>query len=440
MTIEHSTVRTESYSDSGFGKGYDYPPPLPERFMSAVGAVAKRVAQRLLRAAFGTIGQLLEIRHWGEPRPSLRSAAFQPQRILVVRTDLLGDVVLTLPAVHALRLAYPHAHIDMVVLPSTAGILRDQPDINGIVTCDPATWITGLLNPEQRQSILATIHQMRKAQYDLAVSICGDWGSIITRLSGARRRVGYANEAYAHFLTDPVPGKRYQFRQHERLYGLALAQHAGGILENNDEEKDTTRPKLLVSDATRQQIVSLLQEFGISPEQRVIALHAGSRNGQAKRWPLPYWARLAEQLIDQIPGCAVVLIGAAGDKALAQGVIQRMRGQGKAYDLTGTTNLPALAGLLAHCQVVITGDSGPLHIAEAVGTAVVAIHGPTDPILSGPSSKNAIILRRDIWCSPCYDSSATAECRFYNPLCMKGIVPADVLAATLKQMGIPTEG
>jgi len=89
---------------------------------------------------------------------------------------------------------------------------------------------------------------------------------------------------------------------------------------------------------------------------------------------------------------------------------------------------------LAASDVVVSGDSGPMHIACAVGAAVVVLHGPTDPGQSGPIDPEAIILRREIWCSPCYDPSATAECRFGNPVCMKGITPAMALAAVRRQL------
>lgn len=407
---------------AGFGKGYDRPPGLTERLGQRVGLRAKRLGQRVLRAIFGAIGLAASL---GErPHPA-------PRRILVIRTDLLGDLVLTLPAVLALRRAYPEAQIDLLVQPSTAGILAGQPGIDRVLLCDPDGWFGGIGKREIRAKLRDLVRTLRAARYDLAVSICGDAASIFARLSGARRRVGYAGEAFAHFLTDPVPGARYQIRQHETAYCLDLAAAAGGIV---DPPGSLSRlPRLMVLPEAQAVVADLLAQSGARPRQPVIALHAGARNGQAKRWPLPYWARLADQLMDQTDAL-VVLIGAPGDKPLAQGVIQRLRVPARAVDLTGATDLPALVALLAACAVVVTGDSGPLHIAEAVGTRVVAIHGPTDPVQSGPCHPESIVLRRDLWCSPCYDSRATAECRFSNPICMKHLLPAEVLPAVLAQL------
>lgn len=416
---------------SGFGSGYDYPPRPSEQLKSRLQAIAKGMAQRVLRMTLGTVGQIDAWWHLWQPLPPLVPATFLPRRILVIRTDLLGDVVLTMPMVRALRRAFPQARVDMVVLPANAALVRDQPEVDRVITCDPNAWLGGIFDAKERAKIGATLAELRAGRYDLAVSVCGDWASIIARLAGARRRVGFAGEAYAHFLTDPIPGRRFELHQHEADYGLLLAERAGGMVD--PPGSPSRRPQLHVTDAARQQAQALLMEYGISTDRPIVALHAGSGNGQAKRWPLPSWARLGDLLLDR-EAVTVILIGAPGDKPLAQAVLKRMRQPARAIDLTGTTNLPALCALLQACAVVVTGDSGPLHIAEAVGTRVVALHGPTDPAQSGPSQPNSLILWRQIWCAPCYNSRATAECRFGNPICMKGISPAEVLAATLSQL------
>ncbi len=416
---------------SGFGKGYDYPPSVGERVGQRLGAVAKRAAQRLLRAALGTIGQCDAALHGARQQAPLTPTTFHPRRILIIRTDLLGDVVMTLPTVAALHHAYPAAEIDLAVLPSVAPLMRGQPGIARVIACDPNAWAGASLHPAGRRKVMATIRELRAAHYDLVVSVCGDVASILARLTGAPRRVGFAGEGYAHLFTDAVPGRRFTLGMHEVAYGLRLAERAGAT---PPEAGDSARlPALAVDDAARARVAALLAAAGVRPGQPIVALHAGSGNGAAKRWPLPAWARLADLLLDG-EDAAVILIGAPGDKPLATEVQRRMRQPARALDLTGQTTLPELAALLAACAVVVSGDSGPLHVAEAVGTRVVAIHGPTDPAESGPVTPDALIVRRDLWCSPCYDSRATATCRFHDPICMKGIGPAEVLAATRAQL------
>jgi lipopolysaccharide heptosyltransferase II len=169
----------------------------------------------------------------------------------------------------------------------------------------------------------------------------------------------------------------------------------------------------------------------------VVTIHAGARNGQAKRWPTSHIAALASRLARELDAL-VLLTGAPGEASLAEAV--ELQGRGDVVNLCGKTGLPELAALLAASDLVISGDSGPMHIACAVGTPVVALHGPTDPAISGPTDPSAIVLRVPLWCSPCYDASATAECRFGNPVCMKSLAPDVVYLAARRQLGVSRVG
>jgi len=383
----------------------------------------KPTLQRAIYGALGVMGLLSRLGHIGRAMPKLSPATFAPKRILVIRTDLMGDVILSLPAVHALQRAYPAARIDMLVLPANVDVIKQDPAITGIITYDPNIWRRphAFLTSASYRAFLGLIGGLRAAQYDLCLSLAGDWASVFAFLSKARRRVGYRDEAYPFFMTDPVPGRRYRLHQHEVEYVAGLARAAGGILED-----DQRSPRLAVSEQARAEVKTLLEANGVAEGDLLIAAHAGATNGVAKRWPIPHWAVLADQLITEL-GAKVVLTGAASDAEITEAVAAHMRQ--KALDFAGKTTIPQLAALLERCNLVISGDSGPLHMAGAVGTPVIAIHGPTDPALSGPVGKNATVLRLGIWCSPCYDASFWAVCRFYNPVCMKAIPPAQVLAA-----------
>jgi lipopolysaccharide heptosyltransferase II len=397
--------------------GYDLRPPFDARLAERAKLLTKRRGQWLLRLALGAVGFATQTR----ARPAdISTAGRPPQRILVIRVDLLGDVVLSLPAVRALGRAYPEADIDLLVLKSTAGILEGQPGIRRVLSYDPHVWRqpANFLRPVHWLEAAKMLRAIRGYRYDLAVSISGDMGSILTRLSGARRRFGYSREAYRFFLTDPLPGGRYLSRQHETEYVLALARAAGGVTTGSDD----ARPRLVVVPSARHRVSSLLgsarAELGRTGP--VVTLHGGARNGQAKRWPTGHFARLAEQLIEEF-NALVVLTGAGGEAQLAGAIEEQCRHP--LLNLAGKTSLPELSALLSASDLVISGDSGPMHIACAVGTPVISLHGPTDPVLSGPTamSTDAIVLRRELWCSPCYDASATAECPFGNPVCMKSL-------------------
>jgi lipopolysaccharide heptosyltransferase II len=406
---------------------YEQRPAFEQRLTGLLGRVAKRAAQWLMRRMLGTLGYLTRER---APLSPLRPADASIRRILVIRVDLLGDTVLLTAAIRALRRGYPDAELDVLVLPSTAGVLAGDPDIAHVLTCDPFAW----LDPHNWtklatwRDVAACLRRLRVPRYDLVVSACGDTASILTRMSGARRRVGYAEESYAYFMTDPVPGGRYREPKHEVRYVLDLAAAAGGIVVPEDAQ-----PWLLVSPGERCRIAASLRaeraRLGISGP--IVAIHPGARNGKAKRWPLRHYAVLADRLVEELDAL-VVLTGSPNEAGLARAVLERLHV--RVVDLTGKTTLPELVALLAESDVVVTGDSGPMHIACAVQTPVVALHGPTDPAQSGPTAPDAIVLRHHLWCSPCYDSSATAECRFGNPVCMKALAPDLVFAAIRRQL------
>jgi lipopolysaccharide heptosyltransferase II len=408
---------------------YEQRPPFERRLMRLVGRVAKRAAQRVVRRALGTLGCLTRERH---PLPPICPGDPTVRRILLVRVDLLGDTVLLTAAVRALRRGYPDAALDVLVLPGTAGVLAGDPDIAEVLTCDPFAWIDPHKwgKPAMWRDLLGCVRRLRAPRYDLAVSVCGDVASVLARVSGARRRVGYAAEAYAHFMTDAVPGGRYLAPKHEVRYVLDLADAAGGIVLPEDAE-----PWLAVVPEERRRMAERLQgeraRLGVSGP--VVAIHPGARNGKAKRWPTRHYAALANRLVDELDAL-VVLTGSPNEAGLARAVLDRVRVP--VVDLTGKTTLPELVALLAESDVLVTGDSGPMHIACAVRTPVVALHGPTDPAQSGPTARDAIVLRHELWCSPCYDSSATAECRFGNPVCMKELAPGMVFAAVRRQLAL----
>ena len=423
---------SEEQQSAALDAAYDRRPAFDVRLAARAKQLTRRRAQRLLWLLIAVAGFLTRNRRGDASLPELRAGNPQIRRILVVRLDLIGDVILSLPAVRALRRAYPDAAVDLLVQPSTAPVLTGERDVvDRVLTCNPYRWLNplALLRPATWREAASIVRSLRSGRYDLAISVSGDMNSIFTRLSGAQRRVGYAGEAYPFLLTDPIPGARYRHHQHEVRYVLALASAAGGIVQPGDEQ-------LLLHatpDAT-QRAGELLRRARTSTGAHgpIVAIHVGARNGQAKRWPPAHIAALADRLIAELDAL-VVLTGAPNEAPLAQAAM-RAASSDRLVNLTGQTTIPELIALVAASDVVVSGDSGPMHIACAVGTPVVALHGPTDPGLSGPTAPDAIALRRTLWCSPCYDASATAECRFGNPVCMKELAPSLVFAAVRRQL------
>jgi lipopolysaccharide heptosyltransferase II len=402
--------------------GYPLPPDSRQRLRKTTIRTSKSILIICIYLLMSFLGGLFWLGRIGKKYPPLTTHNTHPRRILVIRLDLIGDLVLSMTTVRALKHAYPDTAIDLLALPTSAKVVMGDPDLNEIITYDPNVWrrpkaLIQLKNWRKAYNLLSLLHAR---DYDIAVSVFGRWAGILAALSGAKRRVGFGRESYPGLMTDNVRGRHWRSRdhKHEVDYCLELARAAGAITSTADRI-----PHLYVDPLAQQQLEQLLEREGIVPEKPIIACHISSNNGQSKRWPIPYWATLIDKLI-RGQNAQVILTGAPGDISLIASVTHQMEEQ--ALNLAGKTSLPQLVALLKRANLVISGDSGPMHIAAAVETPVIAIHGPTDPALSGPVSPTATVLRSDIWCSPCYNATGSADCRFFTTQCMKNILPSQV--------------
>jgi lipopolysaccharide heptosyltransferase II len=406
--------------------GYPPPPDTRKKVRNTTVRFSKKILLTIIYLCMSAFGLLLRSQRAGKKYPPLKPQYFQPKRILIIRMDLIGDLVLSLPIVRLLKRTYPQAEIDILALPSSAKVIASDPDVRTIITYDPNIWRRpkSLFKPGNWRAARKVYRELHAQNYDLAVSVFGPWAAILAVFSGAQRRLGYGKESYPGLMTDDVAGQHWnaQDHLHEVDYCLRLAQAAGATIEAEDRV-----PTLYVGSQARQEVETLLQNEGIAHATTLIACHVSANNGQAKRWPLPYWATLIDRLILEAQA-TVVFTGAPDDQPLIAAITVRMHEQ--AINLAGKTSLTQLAALLQRVDLLLTGDSGPMHIAGAVKTDLIAIHGPTDPRLSGPVSPQATILRDTIWCSPCYKAKgAPADCRFYTTQCMKNITPAQVFNA-----------
>lgn len=411
--------------------GYPRRPDARRQLRNRSVRISKRILTLTITSLMSMIGAFLWLRRIGTHHPPLHPQSFSPARILVIRLDLIGDLVLSLTVVHLLKRTYPDAEIDLLALPSSAKIAASDPDLSEIIAYDPNIWRRpqALLHPKNWKALQTLRKRLHTRHYDLAISVFGNWASLLAIVSGAPRRVGFAGEAYPGFLTDGVSSRHWADLSnplHEVDYCLQLAQKSGASIGPNDRI-----PHLTVDPQARHEIAQLLQQEGIPPTKTLIACHVSSNNGQSKRWPVPYWATLIDHLIRE-DGYSVVLTGAQNDLPLIELILRRTHE--RPVNLAGKTSLTQLAALLQRADMLITGDSGPMHIAAAVATPLIAIHGPTDPAHSGPLSPEATVLRSDIWCSPCYDAKSPADCRFFTTQCMKNIVPNQVLNVIHKKL------
>ncbi len=381
--------------------------------------------QAVLYVFFGIVGSWGRIQGLAKPYPR-----FEPdkvRKILVLRLDLLGDVLLSMPAVEALHERYPEAEIWMMTLPYTQDVPARYPFVSRVVTLDINAIRSpgGLLNLATLRHWYGTFRLLRAQKFDLAVALFGLMSSIWAFVSDATHRIGYAKEAYPLLHTHTLPGMRYDKVQHEVLWCLALAEEAGA-------DRGPRYMHLEVEEGAAERVTTLLASRGVTPDTVLIGVHAGSHNGAAKRWPSPHWAELADRL--QEGGATVVFTGSRSELPVVAEVAAAMKTT--PLILTGETTINELAAVLDRCDLVLSGDSGPLHMAVALGKPTVSVYGPTDPRLSGPyprPGQTAVVLRTGIGCSPCYNALATAECPYGNTACMHHLT-VDTMHRAVRQV------
>jgi ADP-heptose:LPS heptosyltransferase len=333
----------------------------------------------------------------------------EPRSVLLVRLDLMGDVVNGLSAAHVARRQWPRAHIAFMAPPRWRAIVDRCSAVDETITLDPAAvshW-PACLNPRRWGSLLRALLALRKRRFDLAVSIYGPIAGTVVALSSARERRGYGREAPRFSFDRAFDGGRRNGGPHETELAAHLIDGAKPPWRTIDQIEDLPIPTALA---------------GIG--RPLVVAHAGAAHGDAKRWREQHWqSALAAIAAD---GATVALVGLAGDRALARRLQSSVH---NLIDLTGETSLETLMGTLQAADLVISTDSGPAHLARALGTRVVALHGPTDTALHGPGDPACAAMRVDMPCGPCYDFRRVAACRFGDTLCMEWLNPDRVVDA-----------
>jgi heptosyltransferase-2/heptosyltransferase-3 len=353
------------------------------------------------------------------PIPRARVAA--SQRILLIRPDHLGDALLTTPAVRALRTALPYMEIHMLVGQWSAEALAAYPEIDQILTL-PFPGFSRAPKENWRspyQLAFRTARHLRRIGYSGVVILRPDhwWGAFTARLAGIPIRIGYNLPGVAPFLTHKV---KYQ-RQHAVLQNLRLVERWTGAVPLS-----ATHYTFPVEAVDQQAVNAYLQARGVKPRQPIFCVHPGSGT-LVKHWQEDRWAQVADILSVQL-GAYVVFTGSPHELPLVQRIVGYMKQPSIAS--AGDTNVGQLAALFQRAQIVLGPDSGPLHLAAAVGTPTVALFGPADPAEFAPwgAPEKHIILTSDIGCRPCRVLDWGSDAPENHP-CLRDIPIARVLEA-----------
>lgn len=329
--------------------------------------------------------------------PPLPNQVFRSQnveRILLIRPDHIGDVLLTMPAVHALRQARPDAELHALVGPWAADVVASYPDVELTLTLafpgfrrEPkAGWRAPY------QFALVSARQLRIIGYSSAIIFRPDhwWGALLAQLAGIPQRAGCDLPDVAPFLTHKVPYQRdHAVQQNLRL----VADWTGQV------PAEQIVYRFPVDNVDRAYVDGYLEEWGISPKRTIICIHPGS-GAPLKNWTDEKWAKTADALAGQY-NATVVLTGGDHEMNLARSVAALMKE--RACIAVGDTRIRQLAALFARARLVLGPDSGPLHLAAAVGTPTVALFGPADPQEFGTwgDPRHHAVLTTPIACRPC---------------------------------------
>ncbi len=373
-----------------------------------------------------------------------RPAGAVPRRILLLRLERIGDLLMSLGAIRAVRGQAPDATIDLVVGSWNEPIARLIAEVSHVELVD-AAWLARGSAGESAASLARRATRWRGRRYDLAINFEGDIRSHgLLALAGAARRVGFGHAGGGPLLTDVVA---FDGGGHVADGGLALVERAFDLPAGSLPRADTARGaplwRLPVPEAARAAAHAALAQARTGNESRarpLLAVHApGGR--PIKQWPVERFAEAASVLAAEI-GAAVVLTGAPGDEAVVSEMASRLGARDvPTIRVQGTTDLVVLAAMLQLCRALLTGDTGPMHLAAAVGTPVLAVFGPSMPWRYGPLTAHSRIVRVDLPCSPCNRIRRPPErCQGHTPDCLDEVRVEAVVAAGRALLAAVGEG
>ena len=325
---------------------------------------------------------------------------------LVIQTSFLGDTILTTPLIAELSRRGP---VDVVTTPAAAGLLRHHPHLRSVIAYDKRGADRGVFG------FLRTARRLRRFGYEAAYLCQGSVRSgALALAAGVSRRVGFSTSAGRRFYTERVE-LREDLHHSARLLSLAGARAEGDA---------TIRPRLFPGIPERGAVDRLLAFHEVHDDGPPLVALAPSSVWGTKRWP--FYRALAERLA---PNARVVIIGSRDDVALSDDVCTSVPG---AINAAGMLTLLGSAELIRRCNVLVSNDSAPLHLASAVDTPTVAIFGPTVPAFGfGPLAKDSATIGLDgLPCRPC-DRHGPRKCPLGHWKCMREIAPGDVAARVL---------
>jgi len=344
------------------------------------------------------------------------------KRILFVRLDRIGDVLLSLPAIHAVRRRFPKAKLTAMVRPYAQSIVERSEDVDDVMVYDYRDRAGQHRFP---LGYFRLLHEIRKRKFDMVFVLHPTLRShVLCFLAGIPRRVGYAVRGN-WLLTETTPDRRHLGTQHESDNVLDLVKP----FALHDGPK---RLKFSLHPEDSREAKEALASEGMGSNERYFVFHPGTSH-RSKQWPRERFLRLGH-LLQETWGYGIVLVGDGRHTALNRWICDAMGG--RCLDLSGRTSVVRLAAVLSGCEILVSNDSGPVHLAVAVERPVISIFGRSEPGLGpgrwGPLGENCRAIQKDVGCVVCLADKCTIDFE-----CLKAVWPEEVFDAVRSLLGEP---
>lgn len=339
----------------------------------------------------------------------------QAKRILIFNVNWLGDVLFSTAVIRNIRRNYPDGFIACIIPSRCYPALKDNPHLDEVIIFDEEDRHKGFL------AQMGFIRSLKAKRFDTVFLLHRSFSrALICRLAGIAQRVGYRTKKRGFLLTKKIPAPKKD-ALHRIDYYLNIIEKAGLKVEDRYLE-------FFINDEDSDFVDGFLHKQGVEPGELLIAINPGG-NWLPKRWPKEYWAESADRLICEFKA-RVIITGSRQDLYLAQRIKESMKEE--PLMASGVFNVKQLAALCKRVDLFISADTGPLHIANAVGAKkIIALFGPTSPEITGPYPlKNVAVLQKGAGCKiPCYQ----VHCK--DNRCMKAITPEDVIEKIKSLLG-----
>ncbi len=340
------------------------------------------------------------------------SQVLEKKNILIFKMSSLGDIILSVPSLRAMRKRHPNAAIKVLVDVRFREVLDKCPYIDEVITYDPH-------NRDKGIGFLKLAGRLRAEHFDISVDLQNNRSShLLAFLSMIPERYGYHNKKLSFLLNRKIglpEGSINPVKHQSRVLGLMGITRLDEHLELWPEKENDIWAE------------NFLKENWLKQDQKLVALSlSASKKWKTKNWSIQSMAELSEIMAKE-KSIRVVLIGLENEAEEAKEFIRRTTA--KPINAIGKTSVSKLISLIKRCDALVSGDSSPMHIASAVGTPFVALFGPTDPGRHAPPAENSRVIFRKISCSPCYKASC-----FKKRKCMNLITPREVFDAVIEVM------